>query len=581
MITAVLLSTYISLILGLNTILENRNKKLFYSFIGGFTGIIIFYFFYGFLPVNPSNIGWLLHSGDLTQHYYGWLFFRNDPWTFPITVSSSLGYPYGMSIIYTDSIPIFAIIFKLIRGILPSTFQYFGIWGLLCFFMQGFFASMLVYQLSTDLWMTLISPLFFCTSNILISRMFGHDALAGQWLVLFAFYLFFNDSQKNHLSKLWLAALLISIGVHAYLFGMVLIIFFGTLLQRIIRTKSVKSILLFCGISTFILILWMWILGYFYGQMLTDIGGLGSFQTNLNSFINPLGKQWSIFLSPLPTLSKNGEGFNYLGMGVIFLFIIALVSGLVNRKEHTVQKQFLVPGILAISIFFIFFSLSNSIALNDHTIIIFHLPKILNGLWSTFRSTGRMLWPVFYLVMLFPLIQLPSKIKRSSLTLLIVLGSFLLQYIDECQIWENRKVLNNYVGTVQESANQQTLNAIAQNYHSMNILPLSAIHWEPLTYLAATNKMTINYSYFARDNKKTLQKARKDINQLIRGHVDPNTLYIIEDDAIFSELCDEFDYQTLFLDIDGIRIIAPDYYNRGNPITGLVDARTEICKKPH
>lgn len=96
------------------------------------------------LHASWLHTSWLYPSGDLTQHYYGWVSFRNADWTFPLGLFNTLSYPNYASIMFTDSIPLFAIIFKAISFILPETFQYFGIFGLMCYILQGVFAFTLL-----------------------------------------------------------------------------------------------------------------------------------------------------------------------------------------------------------------------------------------------------------------------------------------------------------------------------------------------------------------------------------------------------------------------------------------------------
>lgn len=106
--------------------------------------IIIFCALYGIHILNPTYVDWLLKGGDLTQHYLGWKAYRNSEWTFPIGYMNMLTYPNAVSVIFTDSIPIFAVIFKVFSSILPDNFQYFGMWGLICFILQGLMASRII-----------------------------------------------------------------------------------------------------------------------------------------------------------------------------------------------------------------------------------------------------------------------------------------------------------------------------------------------------------------------------------------------------------------------------------------------------
>ena len=87
--------------------------------------IIIFISMYGIHVINPLYTDWLLSGGDLSQHYLGWRAYRNSSWSFPIGMVDVLAYPMKTSVIFTDSIPIMAVLFKIISPLLPDDFQYF------------------------------------------------------------------------------------------------------------------------------------------------------------------------------------------------------------------------------------------------------------------------------------------------------------------------------------------------------------------------------------------------------------------------------------------------------------------------
>ena len=91
----------------------------------------------GVNPLIPSNIGWLLNKLDPAQHFLGWDFYRNSPWTLPVGLNPRFGLDLSSSIVYSDSIPLLAIPFKVFASFLPSPFQYFGLWVLVCFILQA------------------------------------------------------------------------------------------------------------------------------------------------------------------------------------------------------------------------------------------------------------------------------------------------------------------------------------------------------------------------------------------------------------------------------------------------------------
>ena len=74
-------------------------------------GAISFFAILGFTQLDPSNIGWLLGRLDPTQHYLGWIFYRDGPWTFPVGLSPDFGLDISSSIVYADAVPFLAIFF--------------------------------------------------------------------------------------------------------------------------------------------------------------------------------------------------------------------------------------------------------------------------------------------------------------------------------------------------------------------------------------------------------------------------------------------------------------------------------------
>ncbi|MBV8378621.1 MAG: hypothetical protein JO279_16615, partial [Verrucomicrobia bacterium] len=77
---------------------------------------------------NPASVTWLC-GGDYGTQFLGWHFYRNEPlWQLPFGLVRSYGEQRGSSLVYTDSIPLFAFIFRPFSPALPHYFQYVGLW---------------------------------------------------------------------------------------------------------------------------------------------------------------------------------------------------------------------------------------------------------------------------------------------------------------------------------------------------------------------------------------------------------------------------------------------------------------------
>ena len=172
-------------------------KSPFTTFIvGALIGLIFFAWFYGLDIVNPVHTDWIWHpiTHDTAQHQLGWEFLRQSSDGLMI---NGLAYPVGLSAVFMDVIPLFALVFKPFIAWLPSSFQYFGIWGLLCYLLMGGLGAIIVRRIwrkvigkSDDRYLpwqylaVATGSLLFVLSPMVMARSFYHPALAGQWIVL-------------------------------------------------------------------------------------------------------------------------------------------------------------------------------------------------------------------------------------------------------------------------------------------------------------------------------------------------------------------------------------------------------------
>lgn len=104
-------------------------KKYQWPMTGALLGALVFVALYGVRVLDPTCVDWILNnpSPDPSQHYLGWAFFRNSTVRLPyVGANYSVIYPYRTSILFTDSIPLLALLGKLFSPILPARFQYFG-----------------------------------------------------------------------------------------------------------------------------------------------------------------------------------------------------------------------------------------------------------------------------------------------------------------------------------------------------------------------------------------------------------------------------------------------------------------------
>jgi hypothetical protein len=184
------------------------------TFIPIALGLVGFLLAVGITPLNFQNIGWL-SKGDALFNYIGWEIYRYGPWTNPVGLNPNYGLEFSSSIVYSDSIPIFAIFFKIFSGLLGEPFQYFGLWLLLCFVLQAMFGYKIAALLSPNKWLKLFIAAIFLFMPVMLFRANVHLALTGHFVLLWAIYLNLNRYSK---SLQWAVLMSLVLGIHFYLF---------------------------------------------------------------------------------------------------------------------------------------------------------------------------------------------------------------------------------------------------------------------------------------------------------------------------------------------------------------------------
>lgn len=420
---------------------ENNQSKTLYI-ASAILGALCFLAVYGVRVLNPCSDDWLLGRGDLTQHYLGWCFFRESAWTFPFGLTDRLAYPDYSSIIFTDSIPLFAVFFKLLSPVLPQTFQYFGWWGLVCFMLQGFFAAKILNELCVGKLQAFVGSIFFILSPVVIEKMFRHTALGGHWIILVTIYLFvrhskiFTDVKRTTLYWGLVGAY---IGcVHMYLLPMCGAFLCGFVLCSWLKERRFRIKYALPGVAfMFGLLVCTYLLGGFSTRAEAGSGDLGEFSFNLNGFFNSKG--YSRFFPALKTYHDGQyEGFAYLGLGVFVLLMIAMIY-LVRRGYKAVRTgkgkpdgDLVMYGAVYVlmSVGLILFAASPEVTFGDRLLFILTDSSTLTHYWGIFRSSGRIIWPVCYLIMVGVIVCSDRLFTKKNIAVVVLIVCVFLQIFD-------------------------------------------------------------------------------------------------------------------------------------------------------
>lgn len=145
-------------------------------------GTILFVAQGGLSILAPSNTAWLMRGLlDPETNLFGWEYFRKTPWLqFPLGANPEYGMELGSSIVFSDSLPLFALPFKLLDPLLPETFQYFGLWVLTCILLHAVFSYLLLAHFISNRWLLGLGTALLLLLPPYLMRFTIHLALGGQ-----------------------------------------------------------------------------------------------------------------------------------------------------------------------------------------------------------------------------------------------------------------------------------------------------------------------------------------------------------------------------------------------------------------
>lgn len=516
---------------------------------GAAVGLIAFACVYGLAIVNPTYWEWLYQAHmDPQGHHLGWMALRNAEWRFPLLTTSQLTWPYYTASIFTDSIPGMALLFKLLSPVLPANFQYFGLWGLLCYLLQGGLAALTARKIKNSLPFCLGAAALFCTAPVLMMRLFDHTALGGQWLMLLAIccwaYLDHLEPFKKLLA-VGMALPVLAVLVHQYLVVMVYGLLVGILANHGLRYRFSWRQPAVLGASLASGLLTLFVFGGFSLKSAGfSTGGFGDFGANLNALYNPYG--FSQRLTTLPyALDGQYEGLGYLGLGVLFLGFIAAGLGIARLWKAAAHKQ-LKPFLLAhqrvwvmAAVGFIFFAAALLPAVSLDEQILFNVPLgPLRRLFEIFRCNGRLLWPTVYLVM-FGVLYLLARGAGRRFGLLVLAMAVLLQVNDLAPMFE-LKARDYRAGQVYESE-MENLELIAGDGYRLVMLMDGGIatfsNPEPfpifgLGHYALKNGLAISDGFVPRKERALVNEYREQtMAELEAGRFEDDVIYVFRDES--------------------------------------------------
>lgn len=496
----------------------------------------------GTRPLDPTNLDWVM-TGDWVPHYFGWSYFRAEPWQWPPGTVRGYYAPLGTSVGLTDSIPIAAYLLKPFGAWLPQPFQYLGLWLLLCYVLQGALAARLLARWSPSVVVQALGATLFVLLPTLLARV-GHAALCAHWLILWAMLLATRASAFPLAHRFpraqWAALGLVSGMTQPYLAAMVLpVLFVATLTGGGVPVVARSAAMASAVAAT---LTGFWLSGLFVLQGAGSLasGGLGYYSMNLLAPISPLG--WSAVLPELPIASDGQayEGFQYLGLGNLLLIAGAVLLARRTRRDgratrdEPIAARLWTPVMVAMCLLMAAFAVSPTITAGRWVL------ADLNGAWSaplaTFRSSGRFFWPLAYLGLAWAIVTVATRLSR-PVAIAAMSVAVVVQAVDLRAIHEDRRrtARSDAFYTWANPFTSPRWAALVPGYAHLVLVPPPQCGASPQPYeaamrLASQHGLTLNAGVIARGDVGAQRRYCADLDARIdAARLNADTLYVLSE----------------------------------------------------
>lgn len=494
----------------------------------------------GWRVINPTSISWL--TADNATHYLGWAFFRFESgWTIPLSWTERVGYPAGATIAFLESVPLVAFLLRPFGSTLPEPFQYLGLYASACFVLQAYFGFSLCRRLFPGRpGFIVLGGAFFLLSPPLTWLVFGHYPHLSHWLIVAGFDSYFRDSTGlrpvHWLARFW-ALLAVAGGINPYLAAMCFLIALAGVGRLLLERKcSLGIATCLAGLTLVLLAGSLLTFGYLGAPDPSTYWapGYGEFSLNLLAPINPM-VFGSIVLPALPVTSNGQfEGYNYLGAGIIALLVLGLA-----RDPRVLLRLFdrnLVP-LVTLALVFTAAAVSSTISFGSQVLVQVELPDTVAALAHGLRASGRLFWPVHYLLIA-GAISLTFWQWKPRYRTMILTAALAVQLADLTQLRQSVRAVGDQ--TVPDPLRSSAWKELGRTHENLMVVPAYQCGPELApggkpTYrifgmLAAAQRMRTNSYYAARYTKREIQVHCVEVPAaVLKGNLDTRSAYVVSD----------------------------------------------------
>ncbi len=593
----------------LRTAIEQYFAQM-YAFV---VGTVVFIYATGGRIIDPTNRDWLM-LGDSAQHYLGWAFFRDTPLLqWPIGANPKLGLDFASSIVFTDSIPLAAFVFKPLNVVLPETFQYLGVWIWMCFVLQAYFGVRLLARRVADRSLCGLGAALIVLAPVLSYRLvhqgYGHIALVSHFVILAALDLYLDE--RGSVRK-WAILICCALLIQAYFVPMVIAIWIASMVSRRLAIRdTARQVAIVLGSLGIVAV----VSGF------ASLGGrlfVGDSSVTPEDFpyrfrwqpmalvdsATDFSTGWSYVMADQLELFGDVEGFTYLGSGLLLVVLPAVVLSMLRKRSGIVSARdvvvvlgivaacaFVVPSRLfstgiAVMLFVVVavfagrsirerrhrallvaavllgvYSMTMRPGVGRRTFFEYDLVPVLEQFTQTFRTHARSSWVFYYVVLLALVVLVATRLPRwlaiGVLALAVVVSvvdsnpamSQVRHRFTSQPVWVNQLDDPMWDEVVQGRDSIITYPPLNNDLEG---------RWIHIEDFVQRRGMATNAGYFSRWSIDTYVRVNQRLHDELRaGEFDPKSLYVIFDPDMWAFLSSDPTRFAFIGDIDGYLVVAP------------------------
>ncbi len=272
------------------------------------------------------------------------------------------------------------------------------------------------------------------------------------------------------------------------------------------------------------------VIGYL-GQAQMGSPNFGAYSSNLLTLVNPMA--YSRLLPSIDVPTEQWEGFGFLGAGGLALVALAAVVAVFRRPSTSGRHAW---PLLAASLLMAAYAVSTVVTVGSREVLRLDW---LTPMVTPFRSSGRFIWSLHYLLLLLGIwgATRAAGRGRQAVATSLLAGAVVLQAADlkVDPYWlgwkgfrpapiSNLRIAIGHFRHVQ-LAPMQVFNACGGEYR--------VDHVYRYMHVAYRLDSTYNSGIFARLPARTvLAECRRQDGLIERGELDPETLYVVRADSL-------------------------------------------------